>query len=243
VDPQDEPPAVMECPSVSEREPVAPWRVIAWLSFTLGLGAINAYANYALDSETPDDLAYRYSTAVAALVQYGIFLAIVAGIAWGLPRRETFALRQPPSWPRALLLATGSLAAIYVLASVYLAALSTVTDKTPTDEQGLLPEGWDSSRAGAFAAYFVAVAVLGPVVEELLFRGLGYRLFEPYGQWTAIVATSVVFGLYHGLVLALPLLTLVGLALAVVRARTSSLYPAIVLHSVFNGLALIVSVV
>src|SRR3989337_2419572 len=55
--------------------------------------------------------------------------------------------------------------------------------------------GGARGRAGSFVAFFVAVAFLGPIVEELMFRGLGYRLFEPYGRWTAILVTSLVFGL------------------------------------------------
>ena len=41
------------------------------------------------------------------------------------------------------------------------------------DEQGLTPEAWDSSRAGAYAANFVAVALFGPIVEELMYRAPG----------------------------------------------------------------------
>ena len=52
------------------------------------------------DTETPDDLAYRYSSSVAALIQYGIMLGILLLIARGLPRRELFALRRPASWKR-----------------------------------------------------------------------------------------------------------------------------------------------
>ena len=47
------------------------------------------------DTETPDDLAYRWSSSVAALVQYGIMLGILLLIARGLPKRELFALRRP----------------------------------------------------------------------------------------------------------------------------------------------------
>jgi membrane protease YdiL (CAAX protease family) len=219
----------------------ARWRLVVWLVFVLALAALNYYGHYR-GADPPDDLAYRYSTAVLALAQYGIFLAIVLAIAYGTPTRRTFALRRPASWIRALGLVGAALVGVYVCSSVYVGVLSLFTESNPTEEQNLVPDGWDSSRAGAFVAFFVAVTVLGPVVEELMFRGLGFSLFERYGRWTAILATSVIFGLYHGLVVALPVLVVVGLALAWLRARTSSIYPPMVMHGVFNGVALIVSV-
>ena len=51
------------------------------------------------------------------------------------------------------------------------------------EEQGLVPDEWDSSKAGAYALSFVAVAVIAPIVEELTYRGLGYSLLEPFGRW------------------------------------------------------------
>lgn len=219
----------------------ARWRLVAWLVFVLLLAALNYYGQYRGD-KPPDDLAYRYSSAVLAVAQYAIFLAIVLAIAYGTPTRQTFALRRPASWLRALGLVGALLVGIYLCSSVYVGVLSLFTDSNPTEEQNLVPDGWDSSRAGAFVAFFVAVTVVGPVVEELMFRGLGFSLFEQYGRWTAILATSVIFGIYHGLLVALPLLVLVGFALAWLRARTSSIYPPMVMHGVFNGVALIVSV-
>ena len=56
------------------------------------------------------------------------------------------------------------------------------------------------------------------------------------------MVTAVAFGLAHGLFVALPILTLFGLVLAVVRERTASLYPPILLHALFNGIALLAAV-
>jgi len=153
-------------------------RLIAWLAF-VGLLALVSYSARLADTETPDDIAYRYSSSVAALVQYGIMLGILLLIARGLPRREVFALHRPASWPRALGLAVLALLAIYVAAFVYDQALSAVGDWNPTEEQGLVPDRWDSSRAGAFVAFFLIVTLVAPAVEELTYRGLGLSLVTP----------------------------------------------------------------
>ncbi len=213
----------------------APWRLLAWLVFVLVLAVLSYAAQLAVD-DTPDDIAYRYSSAVAAVIQYGVMLGILLLIARGLPLRDTFALRRPASWGRALGLTAGALGVIW-LASAALAPFLNANE-----EQGLVPDEWDSSRAGAFAAFFVAVTFVAPVVEELTYRGLGFTLVFPYGKWVAIVTTGVLFGAAHGLLVALPVLTVFGIVVGWLRARTDSVYPSMLLHATFNGTALVVSV-
>jgi uncharacterized protein len=210
-------------------------RLFAWLIFVLALTGL-AYAGRLGDSDPPEDIAYRYSYAIAAAVQYAVMLGILLLIARGLPTRELFGLRRPRSWWRALGLAAIALVAIWIVS----AALSPFLDAT--EEQGLVPEEWDSSRAGAFAAFFVVVAFIAPTVEELTYRGLGFSLLAPYGTAVAILATGVLFGLAHGLLVALPVLIFFGIAIGWLRARSESIYPPIALHATFNATALVVSV-
>ena len=76
-----------------------------------------------------------------------------------------------------------------------------------------------------------------------MYRGLGLAVTrDRWGMWPAIAITSVAFGLAHGLLVALPVLTIFGVVLALVRERTQSLYPAVLLHAIFNGMALLASV-
>jgi uncharacterized protein len=210
-------------------------RVAAWLLFALVFAALNYTARFAGGTE-PKDVAYRYSTSVAAVVQYALILGILLLIARGLPRREVFGLSRPDSWPRAVGYALLALLVIWSVAAV----LSPFLDAT--DEQGLVPDKWDPGRAGAFAAFFAVVAFLAPAVEELTYRGLGYGLLRPYGRWTAIVVTGVLFGMAHGLLVALPVLAVFGVAVGWVRDRTRSVYPGMLLHGTFNGVALLASV-
>jgi membrane protease YdiL (CAAX protease family) len=210
-------------------------RLIAWL-VVVGLLTALAYIGQLTSEDTPDDVAYQYDTSIQAAVFYGVVLGVLLLISWGTNRRELFALRRPESWPRALGLAALALVVIWIAG----AALSPFLDAT--DEQGLVPDDWDSSRAGAFALFFVVVTVGAPIVEELTYRGLGFALLAPFGAWVAIVTTGILFGLAHGLFVALPVLTIFGIAIGWLRARTRSIYPPMLLHATFNGAALILSV-
>ena len=170
-------------------------------------------------------------------------LCILLLIARGLPRRQAFALRRPKSWKRAVGLAALSLLAIYLASFVYEEALSLFGNWSPSDEQGLVPEGWDSSRAGAFVAFFLVVTLVAPAIEELTYRGLGVSLLEPWGgPAVAIVVTGLLFGAAHGLLVALPILAFFGMVVAWLRVRTDSVYPGMLLHATFNGIALIAAV-
>jgi uncharacterized protein len=86
------------------------------------------------------------------------------------------------------------------------------------------------------------IAVIAPLVEELTFRGLGYSLLARYGRWPAIILVGLAFGLAHGLVQAFPLLAAFGAGLAYLRSRVNSVYPCMIVHGVFNAVALTVAV-
>jgi membrane protease YdiL (CAAX protease family) len=209
-----------------------PARLAAWLLF-VSLVALIGYVSRALGSEPPEDVLYRYSTAVGLVLQSALFLGILLLITIGLPKRELFGLRQPASWGRALALAGAGLLLIFVLSI----ALSPVLDAG--EEQGLLPEEWDSDRLVPYAVVGLSIATIGPLVEELMFRGVGFALLEPYGKWVAIVGTGVLFGALHGLVIAFPVLAAFGIVLGWLRWKTGSVYPCVLLHGAFNAIGVL----
>jgi membrane protease YdiL (CAAX protease family) len=211
------------------------WRLAAWLGLVGALAAIG-YGSRAAEGTPDDDVLYRYDTAIGGVVIYLMLLLLVLWIARGLPRREVFALRAPPSWGRALGLALAGYVVIFLGAGLLLWALDA------TEEQGLTPDEWDSSKAGAYAANFVAVALVGPIVEELVYRGAGITFFAGFGSTVAVIATAVAFGLGHGLLLALPALVFFGLVTGVLRVRTRSVYPSTIVHCAFNATSLILAV-
>ena len=81
--------------------------------------------------------------------------------------------------------------------------------------------------------------LIGPLVEELLYRGVGVGLLEHHGKLTAIGVTALMFGLGHGLLLSLGAFIWFGVVTAWIRLRTDSLYPALIVHSLFNAFGMI----
>jgi membrane protease YdiL (CAAX protease family) len=210
-------------------------KLYAYLAFVGAFAALN-YASRLVPNKPDRNVLYTWSAAIGGLVQLGIVLGIVLAIARGRPKGEYLGLRRPSSW--------GLAAGLIVLVLIGVFALSAVLSPLlhPGEEQGLVPKTWHPDRAAPFVANFLVVAVLAPIVEEITFRGLGYKLLEPFGKWTAILLVGLLFGLAHGLVEALPILAAFGAGLAYVRMRTGSVYPGMIVHSAFNSLVLIVAV-
>ena len=210
-------------------------RLVGWTILVTILAALSYAANLA-GGDTPDDVLYQWSTAIGGVVQYAIILAVVLLLSRGIAP-QALGLRRPASWARAAGWIVAGLVSIWVIGSILNIFLKA------GEEQGLVPDGWDSSRAAPFVANFVVVAAVAPVVEELTYRGLGFAaLRDARGATAAVVLTAIAFGLAHGLVVALPVLTIFGAILAWLRWKTESLYPTIILHAVFNGAALIAAV-
>ena len=196
-------------------------KLAGWLALVGSLAALN-YASRFSSGKPPADSLYRYDTALSGLVFYALTLAIVLLIARGLTPAE-LGLRRPASWPRALGFTLGVLVALLIAESLLENLLHGAR------EQGLEPAHWNSAKAVQFALNATVVVLAAPLVEDFTFRGVGFRLLSP-------------FGADHGLVEGFPALFLFGVAVALVRLRTGSLYPGMLLHASFNAFALAVAV-
>jgi membrane protease YdiL (CAAX protease family) len=209
-------------------------RLAGWLALIGLLAALNYSSRFAAEPER--DVLYTWAAFAGALFQFSLMLVLVLVIARGAAR-ELFALRRP----RRIGVAVGLAFGVYVGTMVLAGVLEPLLDAG--DEQGLVPEGWDPSRAAPFVANFVVISTFVPVVEELTFRGVGFSLLAArLARPAAIVSIGLLFGVAHGLVRALPILVAFGIGLAWLRSRTESVYPCIVLHGFFNAVALIAAV-
>jgi membrane protease YdiL (CAAX protease family) len=181
------------------------------------------------------DVFFRWSTAIFTFAFDGVILLLLLLIARGLPLRDTFALRRPLSWSASWRVAGAALAATYSVSFLEEIALG------HGSREQAVPQFWDPTRADAFIANAIAIALFVPIVEELACRGLGFRLLEPYGQPVAIVGSAIAFALAHGAVIDLPWVLVTGLGLGYLRSRSGSIYPCVALHAIVNGVAVLAS--
>lgn len=94
----------------------------------------------------------------------------------------------------------------------------------------------ESQFKGNFVSFLIVVALVAPVTEEIIFRGLildGLR--ENYPLRTALLLSSMFFAVIHFDVYAVVNAFILGIALAFVRISTGSLFLCIVLHALVNA--------
>lgn len=211
-------------------------RRLLWWTVVVALLSAIAYASQLGSGPPPEDVAYRWESSIFGGIQYAIFLGIVMLLTRGLDRRSFLAFRRPRSWWRA----AGIAALVIVVTFVVAAIVDQFGDADK--EQGLIPENFDSSRAAQFAAFATIAVVVAPIIEELMFRGVGYGFLEPLGRLQAAVLVGLAFALVHGLLIGFPVIATFGIGLAILRGRTDSIYPCILLHSTFNALGLAIGI-
>ena len=208
-------------------------RLAGWLGFVVLFSTLSYGSNLAAEETGPEEPLYESSFFVSILFGLGLMVGVALLVAIGVRKRDLFALRRPRSWPRAAGISFLVLVGIVVLSGL----VSPFID--PGGEQGLLPEDWPPPDAAVFALNAAAVVVGAPLAEELLFRGVGQSLFERFGSIAAIVVPSAGWAASHGLLEAFPIIFALGLGLGMLRRSSGSVVPGMILHGVFNAIALV----
>lgn len=90
-----------------------------------------------------------------------------------------------------------------------------------------------ASEISTTFSMFLYASVVGPIVEELIYRGFVLRSFQKYGKIAAIIISSILFGVMHANIPQGMFAFAVGLVLGYV-AIEYSIWWAIALH-IFNN--------
>lgn len=189
----------------------------------------------------PMPAAYDVPVRVGLLAVY--YLVQVAVLVWLVRRRggnPAAALGLTPNgrgighWFASAGLVVLGLVATRLVASLY---------AYMTRSMGLLPSGGTDlptlfgSNTTGFVLAVLMVVVVGPVVEEAVFRGaLLEGLTAKWGMWPAVVAQAALFAAFHrSLWLLVPTFVL-GIVLGWLAHERQSLWPPIGLHALYNAI-------
>lgn len=179
-------------------------------------------------------------TQLVAYVPLAIYLLAVVPKVAAMPLAQLGVRRPTPGelW-------TGVLGALTMWLIVY-AAASIVEAVTHQHETEAAIQLLKNVRTPLEKISFIAVAVLfAPLVEELTFRLFVFNAFRRWTNvWIAAISSGVLFGLVHAssraqlLTVAVPL-SLGGIVLALVYARTRCYWSNVVTHALFNSVTVI----
>ncbi|MFB0918841.1 MAG: CPBP family intramembrane metalloprotease [Clostridiaceae bacterium] len=88
---------------------------------------------------------------------------------------------------------------------------------------------------------FIAIVIMAPIVEEIVFRGILYNMLnKSMGLFAAAIVSSMGFGILHGLTFVQTFF--IGLILAILYQITGDLKVPIIAHMVNNFIALVESI-
>ncbi|WP_297092479.1 CPBP family intramembrane glutamic endopeptidase [uncultured Draconibacterium sp.] len=91
-----------------------------------------------------------------------------------------------------------------------------------------------------FWGAFMKVAVIAPIVEELIFRGLIFNGFRKnYNGFVAVFMSALLFSLFHLNPWQMPATFVLGLLLGWLMLRTNNIFVAIIGHSINNAMVLL----
>jgi membrane protease YdiL (CAAX protease family) len=173
--------------------------------------------------------------ALLKILHVGFILYLVA-VVHGKPILRTLRLAPKENLSASRWILAGILLAV---AALFVSSLFPEPSDSPVRKLLATPQ--------SVALYVLLGSALAPLLEEIIFRGFIFTaLADLYGWKPAVVITTVLFAGLHGGQLrgnwpAVAVILLVSYVLTIVRHRTNSLIPSVILHTAYNTTVLLVA--
>ncbi|MCL1839959.1 CPBP family intramembrane metalloprotease [Candidatus Saccharibacteria bacterium] len=228
------------------------WKKVGWVAGLLAWVGVSLIAcqlvvSYVMIAILGDAVVQPVWTTLYSAIVYILCLLLVIFVPWQVMKmktnREELGLMGLPTWTDIGLAPVGFV--VYFIVAILVMALMSV----------ILPGvNWEQAQEVGFENLFffsdrilafVALVILAPVAEEIIFRGWLYgKIRSKVPAWVGILAVSVLFGLMHlGFNVealqwnaALNIFCM-SVVLCVLREITGTIWSGMILHMVKNGLA------
>ena len=182
-------------------------------------------------------------TAAFVLLGVDAYLCLTLSAWWFCIRRNHTSLGSMgfvrPGWGAVAAMLPLSLVLLIVNGVLVLITSAALGGVENPQSEALAPQG--VLTTDNFLLLFVLIAIVAPVGEELMFRGMLYRYLRARrGVAFGVALSAGLFALAHVVPVLIPALFALGVVLALVAERSRSIYPAIVLHALNNGISLVI---
>lgn len=88
---------------------------------------------------------------------------------------------------------------------------------------------------GAYFWSLLSIVILGPIVEEMIFRGFVYRFFDKIkGGSFAIIASGILFGIWHIIAIQIVYTAMIGIVLGIAYYSKQNFTFPIIIHIINN---------
>jgi uncharacterized protein len=180
---------------------------------------------------------------ISFIILYGIQVVLMMGVVWFIAiykrkgRLRDLGIRYY-SIGKTLWYTLISLIAIFAISFIYVFVMNSVFGiEAPASKIEILIK----NRSISNTILLIVVAFIGPVIEEVFFRGFLYSAFKKnWGVLPALFLSSVLFSIVHLQLYSFVPLMIIGWLLAYIFEKTKSLFPAIFLHGVYNLILILI---
>ncbi len=211
---------------------ISAYLIIATLIVALAVLVVNfAFPDKALT--ITDNIWFTWGTQIVAmyLIAFPIFFLIIKGM------RSTVRVKSKMKFGeflKLLCIAQALMVAGNLVGNIINSIISMFIPGDVTNSTEELIKG-----TPIYITIIVAV-IIGPIVEELIFRKFLMDKLGIYGDRIAIVVSAVTFGIFHGNLYQLFYAVLLGFVLAYIYAKTSNIIYPILMHMLVNFLGSVV---
>jgi sodium transport system permease protein len=166
-------------------------------------------------------------------LQYGGFLLPTLGMValFGFDWRRTLGLQRPALVAVAAAVALGCSAWLFAGGAV--ARLLPPPESLTRAMERFIQLG---DQPMPLWVVWLVLGVTPGICEELFFRGLVFSGLRRLGAWPAVLGSALLFALAHASIYRLMPTFVLGVVLGVLRWRSGSVVPGVVMHAVNNGL-------
>lgn len=178
--------------------------------------------------------------ATAGIAQYlvsGLAPLIAVAIVYVFRVRDRRALGLKGISAKWILIAIGA-GVLAVVLSIVVSIVTIVLIGMPSDIQADY-QAAAQGGPGLLILTLVAGAVLTPIGEELLFRGVLTNALLRFGPWIAVPVSAAIFALAHGINYVAPVAFVIGIITGLLFAATRSIWPGVIVHAVNNSYSII----
>lgn len=202
----------------------------AFLAFILIANGLSIAASLIISEVAPTLLENgNFALILSSVLQYGIAFPILIVMLKKIPSQAPF--KNTLNFKSFRKYATASVFIMYVgnyISSFLMVSIESALGYTPENAV-------DTVLSNSNIILSVAlIGIIGPIIEELMFRKLFIDRLTPYGELTAILIPSLIFGLFHANLYQFFYAFFLGAIFSYIYVKTGKIIYSTVLHIFIN---------
>ncbi|HEY4533598.1 MAG TPA: CPBP family intramembrane glutamic endopeptidase [Fusobacterium sp.] len=193
------------------------------------------YAEAAMSEETFEQTSYYFFDSIICAILCFLFFFLYMGFRWNFKQSKTKSYHSFWILLQSIIITLG----VSGLTNLWLDFSYSKLSHIPFVANSIksYDATWEGIEKEPYFYVLLSVVILGPLVEEFMFRGIIFRLLEEQNVYLALILSSLFFGLWHMEFIQSVYTVFLGFATVIVYFRTQSLIYPMFIHILYNFLS------